>query len=157
RPHTSPLSLHDALPIYRVTFDDGKLYVEAFASGEIDATLADGRVKTARIPSLPEAQELTSWKLSVEDWRPGDSDTETDVSYSEHTLDSLVPWTEIDGLEDVSGIGDYSTVFELDHDWAPGLNTILLRLGQVSDTFHVWVNSQRVAAVDMLSDEIDIS
>ncbi len=141
----------------RVAFDDGKLYVEAFASGEVDATLADGRVKTARIPSLPEAQELTSWKLSVEDWRPGDSDTETDVSYSEHTLDSLVPWTEIDGLEDVSGIGDYSTVFELDHDWAPGLNTILLRLGQVSDTFHVWVNSQRVAAVDMLSDEIDIS
>src|SRR5699024_12714789 len=97
------------------------------------------------------------WQLAVEDWRPGDSDTETDVSYSEHTLDSLVPWTEIDGLEDVSGIGDYSTVFELDHDWAAGLNTILLRLGQVSDTFHVWVNSQRVAAVVMLSDEIDIS
>src|SRR5690625_3554764 len=141
----------------RVAFDDGKLYVEAFTSGEVEATLAGGKVKTAHIPTLPEAQELTDWKLSVEDWRPGSSDTETDVSYSEHTLESLAPWTEIDGLEDVSGIGDYSTVFELDHEWAPGLNTILLRLGKVSDTFRVWVNSQRVTAVDLLSDEIDIS
>ena len=48
-------------------------------------------------------------------------------------------------------------MFELDHEWAPGLNTILLRLGKVSDTFRVWVNSQRVTAVDLLSDEIDIS
>src|SRR5699024_12872682 len=47
----------------RVTFDDGKLYVEAFASGEVDATLADGRVKTARIPRSEErrvGKECTS-------------------------------------------------------------------------------------------------
>jgi hypothetical protein len=100
-----------------------------------------------------QSQQLSSWHLTVEDWRPGASATETTKLTQELGLTSLKPWTEVPQLEDVSGIGRYTTAI----NWGgkPGTD-VLLDLGAFFDTARVYVNGRALPPVNLNNPRISI-
>ncbi|HEX2313881.1 MAG TPA: glycosyl hydrolase [Thermomonospora sp.] len=123
-------------------------------AGTYATVLSDGRTVRAEIGEVPAPIDLGSWTLDVEDWRPGPSPTETVTETHRVTLDALKPWTEIPGLEDVSGIGRYRTTVTLGRDWSRR-HGAYLHLGEVTDTCRVTVNGRRLPAVDQLNPVVD--
>lgn len=136
-----------------VRFSDGALVVRASAPGNYATTLSNGRTVHTEVGDLPAPRTLTTWDLHVEDWRPGDSPTETALVRHELTLDELRPWSEIAGLEDVSGVGRYRTTVDL-ADW-DGSHGAYLDLGEVTDTAVVKVNGEEVP-VDVVNPVVDV-
>ncbi|MFB9311152.1 hypothetical protein BJY17_003032 [Agromyces hippuratus] len=127
------------------------------APGRFSVRFADGRTATATVKALPAPIELTSWTLSVEDWQPGASPTETAKPVVEVPLSGLVPWSAIPGLADTSGIGRYTTRVKLGSDWKTSGAGIRLELGRVVDTFRVRVNGKLVEDRDLTDSTVDIS
>ncbi|WP_262852822.1 glycosyl hydrolase [Mumia quercus] len=121
------------------------LVVRASAAGAYSVALSNGRTRTARVAAVPDPVELTSWTLVVEDWRPGRTPTTTDTVRSVHRLETLVPWTEVPGLEDASGIGRYTTTVTLPRTWDRTVGAYL-DLGAVLGTYAVKVNGRAVVA-----------
>ncbi|WP_326818468.1 glycosyl hydrolase [Streptomyces sp. NBC_01762] len=129
--------------------DGGRLEMRAAAAGTYTTTFDDGRSTNTVIGALPQPVALTSWTLTVDDWRPGVSATET--AHEQHVvqLDALAPWPKIPGLEDVSGVGRYRTTVVLGDDWSEE-HGALLHLGGVFDTFRVLVNGRELPPLDQL-------
>jgi hypothetical protein len=106
--------------------------------------------------SLPDTVTLTDWTLSVISYQPGDEANET--SYEEITGTSLgedlVPWTEIDALSGVSGIGTYRSVVTLPDTW-PASTSAYITFDSHSDTIRVRVNGIELSPVDQLAMKVD--
>lgn len=122
-------------------------------------TLSDGRVFELKSTGhLPAETILHHWNLTVEDWQPG-PDLKKNYSsvftYHEYTLDNLIPWYNISGLENTSGIGIYNTKF----NWSPDLGTAgaYLDLGAVLMTMRLWINDKWVGPIDVQNAIVDIS
>lgn len=130
------------------------LVLRTSTAGEHTVT-ADGRTSTLSVDRVREPLPLASWDLAVEDWQPGSTPTETVRPVRRVHLDTLVPWSQVPGLEDVSGVGVYSTVVDLGSDWS-GADGAVLELGEVNDTFRVTVNGRRVAPCDVLDTAVDV-
>ncbi|KAI8305015.1 hypothetical protein K4K59_012523 [Colletotrichum sp. SAR11_240] len=100
---------------------------------------------------------LSSWHLSVNSYRPSaDNDTlEGEVATIDvGQLDSLRPWTNISGIEHLSGVGTYSTSFE----WVVDDQTaVTINFGTVLNTLRAWVNGKQLAPVDPTDAVADIS
>ena len=135
----------------------GELIVQSDSPGVHDVTLSTGITKRVRIAQAPGASELSDWQLVVDSWQPGADGQQT--AHVEHrmNLSGLLPWSSIGGIEDVSGIGTYSSTFTLDKTWQPDSAGVVLSLGKVVDTFQVWVNSSLVAHRDLTDTDLDIS
>lgn len=131
------------------------LVVRASTAGQVTTTLADGSLARSTVNRVHQPMDLTSWQLEVEDWQPGPGPTETVRTARSVRLDALVPWSEIAGLEDVSGVGRYRTEVTLGHDWDTG-DGALLELGEVNDTFRVTVNGHGVRTCDVLDTTVDL-
>jgi hypothetical protein len=114
-----------------------------------------GATSTVRVDAVPAPLALTSWDLSVEDWQPGSTATETIRPVRSVRLDALAPWSQVAGLEDVSGIGVYTTTVDLGDDWTPAQGAVL-ELGEVNDTFRVRVNGRPVPPCDVLDTSVDV-
>lgn len=136
--------------------EGGRLLVRSTAAGEVLTTLAGGTTVRTTVERVREPIELTSWDLEVEDWRPGSSATETDRTVHRKHLDGLVPWSEVSGIEDASGVGRYRTVVDLGKDWKKPVDGALLELGEVTDTFRVTVNGEPLPASDVLDTTVDL-
>ncbi|WP_182525357.1 glycosyl hydrolase [Nocardioides dongkuii] len=135
---------------------DGKRVVlRAAAAGAHSVTLASGRVVRTSVDRVREPVVPTSWELSVEDWQPGATATSTVRPVRRTTLTTLAPWSQVPGLEDVSGIGRYRTVVDLGRDWTDE-DGALLELGEVNDTFRVTVNGDRLPPCDVLDTTVDL-
>jgi hypothetical protein len=134
----------------------GTLALRATAAGTYTTKLATGRTVRTTISAVPAAQTLSSWTLKVEDWKPGATATETEKTVHTVALDALVPWTEIPGLEDVSGIGTYTTTVDLPKTWSAA-NGAFLDLGGNFDTARVIVNGHRLDPVDLLDPVVDLA
>jgi hypothetical protein len=119
------------------------------------AVTTSGGTTTLTVERVGAPIALTSWDLAVEDWQPGSSATETVRPVRTFHLDALAPWTQVAGLEDVSGVGVYTAVVDLGDDWAPA-DGALLELGEVNDTFRVRVNGRRVPPCDLLDTTVDV-
>jgi hypothetical protein len=112
------------------------------------------------IGAVPPALDLTrvKWHLVAEDWQPanpyaatlGTAAAQTRKERVELDLDGLKPWPEIPALQNASGIGTYTTTFEL-----AATKSAVLSLGEVFDTFTLTVNGVAVP-IDQLSAEADI-
>ena len=59
------------------------------------------------------------------------------------------------GLEDVSGVGRYTTTVGLGRDWTAEDGAVL-DLGDVKDTFRVTVNGKEVGPCDWLDPRVDV-
>ncbi|MBV2362278.1 glycosyl hydrolase [Streptomonospora nanhaiensis] len=138
-----------------VRVDERGARVRAGAAGTYRTVYAGGRTVSTEIRSVGEPRELTRWRLEVEDWRPGSSATETEVRTHTLDLDGLAPWTELDGLADVSGIGRYTAEFDLGKGWTGGYGAYL-DLGAVTDVFRVTVNGKDLPPCDQLDTVVDL-
>ncbi|MFS8204030.1 glycosyl hydrolase [Streptomyces sp. CWNU-52B] len=138
-----------------VRFTEAGLTLRATAAGTYRTVLSQGRAVSATLKDVPEPTELTSWRLRVQDWRPGASATRTTVVTHDLTLDALVPWSQIPELADVSGIGRYRTTVTLGRGWTGG-HGARLELGAVTDTCRVTVNGHRLDPVDQIRPVVDL-
>ncbi|KAH7353831.1 secreted protein [Plectosphaerella cucumerina] len=138
--------------------DDG-LFLRSNQSGTYTTELSTGSSVETVIDSIPAVVELGSWSLSVESWGPTDDilSPETVKTRSEHTLSTLVPWTEIDGLADVAGIGNYTTSFDLPSSWDATAHGAFLAVPKFIGSLRVFVNGLWLGPVDQLGVEFDIS
>ncbi|KUI55677.1 hypothetical protein VP1G_03003 [Cytospora mali] len=120
-------------------------------------TLSDGTHYTLDSIALLPSLELGPWNLTVQDWQPG-PDPKTNYSsvftYHHVTLDELIPWYNISGLQNTSGIGTYTTQFT----WLPNNATAgaFLDLGPVFNTVQLWVNDQLTGPIDVTDAVVDI-
>ncbi|TQM63688.1 glycosyl hydrolase [Humibacillus xanthopallidus] len=137
-----------------ISYVDGRLVARATTGGTCTTVLADGRAVRTTVPAVPAPLALTRWDLSLEDWQPGSSATDTTVATRTTVMDGLTPWTNVSGLEDVSGVGHYSAAVELDDSW-DGVGAYL-DLGAVFDTFRVRVNGRDVPTRSVLSTRVDV-
>ena len=121
--------------------------------------LSDGRTIVLNATnSLPQATVLGPWNLTVQDWQsnPNPWNNYTSIyAYHQYTLDTLIPWYNITGLANVSGIGTYTTTF----DWNPTLGTAgaFLDLGSVFMTARLWVNNQTTRPLDVDDPVVDVT
>lgn len=133
-----------------VRYDEGRLLARATAAGNYTTTLSDGRAVSTVIGPVPAPIPLTSWQLEVDSYLPGATVTETVTQRLHASLDALAPWPAIPGLEDVSGVGRYTTTVDVDVLGA------YLELGEVFDTARVTVNGHRLPPVDLLNPVLDL-
>lgn len=139
--------------------------VLAGKSGTYTTTLSNGRTMSNRVKGVPEPLDLTNavWQLTVEDWQPanpysttfGVEATKTVKTTSTMTLQGLKPWPAIPELHNVSGIGSYTTTFDLPGSWNSNSGA-WLDLGEVFDTFQLTVNGAAVP-VNQLSGQVDVA
>lgn len=120
--------------------------------------LSDGRFFTSESSThLPSSFELGPWNLTVQDWQPGPdpwTNYSSTFAYHQLVLQELIPWYNMTGLENTSGIGTYETQFT----WAPNNATAgaFLDLGPVLNTVRAWVNNQWTGPIDVTDAVIDI-
>ena len=152
-----PAQLHaiatTALDVLR---EPGKLVARADTAGSHTVTLGDGRTVAAKVDRVRDPVVPSSWRLEVEDWQPGATATETVKPVRTAELTTLVPWSQIPGLEDVSGLGRYTTQVDLGSDWTDR-DGAWLELGEVTDTFRVTVNGVAVGGCDPLHPRVDLA
>jgi len=95
----------------------------------------------------------------VTSYEEGDAPTVTDhVDLGEFEVpvveEKLATWDEIEGLESISGIGNYTTEIDID-EWSDGANAVL-HLGDLFGTYRVSVNGEQLPPHSQL-DTSDIS
>jgi len=127
-------------------------------------TLSNGKSVRTAIRSVPPPRDLTraKWRLSVEDWQPahpydttyGAAAAETRKTKIELDLDVLKAWPEVPQLQNVSGLGTYSTTVDMPAGWNSA-NGAMLNLGEVFDSFTLAVNG-RAVSINQLSAAADI-
>ena len=165
----------------KVLNKNGTLAVRASKSGTYTTALSDGSSYATTV-RVPDAQELTGWKLKVEDWTQGDKvyreetrDTtiyqdgkrvparvttreakfETNKNIIDTELFTLKTWDNIPEIaKDVSGIGYYSTSFHWDASKADGA---YLDLGAFPQSAVVTVNGTQGDPVNVMNPVVDIS
>ncbi|WP_141014665.1 glycosyl hydrolase [Nocardioides sambongensis] len=129
-------------------------------AGSIPVTRTGGRTVEVEVDRVVAPITPTAWTLEVEDWKPANEADPTDLRTTkethETTLDALGSWSQVEGLEDVSGIGRYRTTVELDKDWKRHEDGAFLELGEVNDTFRVRVNGELLPALDPMNPTIDL-
>jgi alpha-L-rhamnosidase/Glycosyl hydrolases family 2, sugar binding domain len=120
------------------------------------------RITPVSDTSTPKDLTAGHWRLSVEDWKPaanygatGAQATETKKDVVQLDIDGLKPWTEIPQLQNVSGIGTYTSTIDLPANWKP-TSTATLRLGEVFDSFQLTINGKLVP-INQISATADIS
>jgi hypothetical protein len=134
-----------------------ELRVRATSPGAYTTILSDGRSVDSTIGELPTSRTLSGWHLSVEDWQPGDTATETVKVPHELDLDSLRAWPEIPEMRDVSGVGRYTTRVELGSEWTGADRGARIELGPIFDSVRLEVNGRSAGYVDPDNPAIDIS
>ncbi|MET0469176.1 MAG: glycosyl hydrolase [Aeromicrobium sp.] len=133
--------------------DGSKLVIRSTTAGTYATVLGDSRTKRTTIGEVAAPRQLTSWSLEIEDWQPGSTPSTTRKVVTTRQLSALVPWLEVPGLEDVSGIGRYTTT--IDGDGAKGSGAHL-DLGSVLGSFRVFVNGKQVPGTNPLDTVVDL-
>lgn len=164
--------------------DGSSLIARSYVSArQATLSLSDGRNLTLRAPrpataTVPAAEiKLGPWHLTVQDWLPNPApwtNYSSVFAYHYVVLDELVPWYNISGLEDVSGVGTYVTEFMwplessgLANSSAGNISSVsgeagqrvagaLLDLGPVLNTVRLWVNGEWTGPVDVWDAVVDI-
>jgi hypothetical protein len=128
-------------------------------AGHYETTLSNGRKARTTAPELPDAMQLATWDLRVDDWqpaRPGQRSDET--NHVEWTFDdvALKPWSAIPEIADASGIGTYTATVTLPKGWKRA-DGAYLDLGPVGrGSFRVRVNGASIGVANQLSDVVDL-
>ena len=138
-----------------VGYDGDRLLARISEPGRYVYRLQDGTRRSKSVDRVPEVAGPASWHLEVEDWKPGASPDQTVVENHELELSTLQPWSEVPELQDVSGVGTYTTTVELPEQWGRRHGAVL-DLGAVFDTVALRVNGTRVA-LDMANPVADVS
>lgn len=106
---------------------------------------------------IPTPFALGNWTLIAESWTsPADSADITTVAAKVNTtynLPTLRSWPSITGLENVAGVGYYSTTF----NWASTSVGAIIDFGRVVHTLRVRINGVAIPVLDLTDASADIS
>lgn len=132
------------------------LFVRSNVSGTYVSKLSSGNTVKSTIGKIPAAIELGNWTLSVDDWQPTDDIYSADTVHVKHKLqlDTLEPWTSFPDLEDVSGIGTYSTSFDTS-SWPADAGAVL-NIPTFTGSFRLRINGKKLPPQDQLDTMFDI-
>ncbi|KAH8197840.1 hypothetical protein TruAng_007987 [Truncatella angustata] len=109
----------------------------------------------ANVP--PAVTTLGPWNLAVDAYGPSDNNYNVKgeiTTINVGRLDNLVPWTNISRIEQISGVGMYSTNFDL---YSYDQTAILVYFGPILHTLRAWVNGHHLSPVDPTNPVSDIS
>ncbi|HHW00648.1 MAG TPA: hypothetical protein GXX36_14010, partial [Clostridiaceae bacterium] len=136
--------------------DDGNIAVRTQLKGEYTLNLSNGQSVIVKVEDdAEEERTIDNWTMVLESWKASSNPLETVKTKLEPiSMDTLVPWNEIEGLEDVAGVATYTAKFTLENGWDKG-HGALLSFDRVSDTMKLKVNGQPVE-VNQLSNCVDI-
>ncbi|KAF9261143.1 hypothetical protein L218DRAFT_961843 [Marasmius fiardii PR-910] len=135
--------------------------VRSFVGGSKQITLSNGRSQTVSL-SLDGApiQNLTGWQLNITSWEPPKDLSQVDSVLTPHPpinlTQGLVPWDQLDGHMNTSGVGTYTTSF----NWNHGQNSsvgVQLDFGVVVHTLKAWLNGVQLVTADPTHPIVDIS
>lgn len=97
--------------------------------------------------------ELTGWRVQVESWEPGDG-VEARLRSVDVRMERPITWDQHPELQDVSGIGRYTTTFQLSA--ADARQRIALDLGSVFGTARTGANGVPIRPADPLSPVVEL-
>ena len=106
--------------------------------------------------------ELTPWDLTIESWIPDPTNStsrSTVIPIPLGQQEDLIPWTQIPNMQNVSGVGIYSTSFTLPKDFSidPNRTAILIHFGPILNTLRAWINDKPLGPIDTADAQVDIS
>lgn len=110
--------------------------------------LPEGKITVPTEPKknmvCEKAITLKNWNLQAESWTEGKSalDTAKDVVRTVE-MEDPIPWTQISGLENTSGVGYYRTSIELEAGWEEGAGAYLAA-ENVEDCYQLKINGMDV-------------
>lgn len=128
------------------------LVLRTSEDGNLVTEFSDGSTSVTRVSGVAAAQRLDAWTLQAQTWSPGENaytTTKTDREAFALTADAngvLGSWRSITAPVDLSrssGLGAYTTTFELPRSWARA-DGAYLDLGDVLDTAQVTVNGVEI-------------
>jgi hypothetical protein len=123
-------------------------------------TLSNGKQVKISGTDVAKPSTLPNWTLTAEHWEApsniSDVDTVAVKHNTTHQLTSLVSWTEIEALRNVSGLGYYSANIT----WPPtghgSADGAYLILPAISHAARVYVNGQKAPAFDHSTPQVDL-
>ncbi|KAL0565735.1 hypothetical protein V5O48_016289 [Marasmius crinis-equi] len=135
--------------------------VRSFTAGARQITLSNGETRSFDFSLESESiRELTGWQLNITAWTPPEDLTQVESVLVPHPpinlTQGLVPWDQLDGHQNTSGVGTYVTTFE----WAQGADSsvgVQLDLGSVVHTLKAWVNGAELPTADPTRPVVDIT
>lgn len=140
------------------------LVLRVTENGEFVTELSDGSRRVTSVEGLEPARRLDGWTLQAQTWSPGENEYTTakaDLAPFSLTADGdgrLAPWrtitTPVD-LSRASGLGTYTTTFELPESWKES-DGAYLDLGDVLDTAQVTLNDLPVTVNQSDRGRIDL-
>ncbi|EYB29127.1 hypothetical protein FG05_13859 [Fusarium graminearum] len=127
-------------------------------------TLSNGQTK--KVPAMSSSDkkkllniDISNWNLTLESWVPGPDETKSASIKKAMNLGiqkTLKPWSEISGAQNVSGVGTYTTTFQVPQ--VPSKDSIVvLQFGPVLNTIQAWVNDKQLPAIDIYDAQVDVS
>jgi len=132
--------------------------------GNYDVTV-NGMNYTGTVAAAAAAQTLTQWDLTVTSFQPGANAklANTDENYDPTQVDKVVldtihldglkSWQEIEGLQTISGRGQYDTTFTV----TGNVDGAMLDLGETYDAIlAVYINGQLAPVADQFNRVIDL-
>ncbi|KAJ5440168.1 uncharacterized protein N7458_011166 [Penicillium daleae] len=136
-----------------------ELYVSASKDRQ-SLILSNGKSVSISGTNVSEPSKLSNWTLTAEHWEApsniSDVDTVAAKHNTTHDLSSLVSWTEIEALRNVSGLGYYSTSIS----WPPtghrSADGAYLILPAISHAARIYVNGQKVPPIDFSAPRVDL-
>lgn len=140
----------------------GGLRARVTSPGTYQAVLDNGQSVSAQVGSVPAAPAIQSWAVTIEDWQPADpggvesAAIGTTKVIHHQTLTSLTSWQNIQGLEDVSGIGTYTATITLPDNWRTADGSYLSLGSTGAGSAHVSVNGEDLGPVNQISPVIDL-
>jgi hypothetical protein len=141
---------------------NGDLLLKATQTEEHTVRLSDGALISLRADGVQHRQRIQDWSLTINAVEAPSSGSILFRDSSWKTVGTLKlgsnlrPWREIDAsLEHVSGIGSYTGTFQLNKGWNAGGGAYLY-LGDVDDSFTVFINGNQLPPQDPSESRIDL-
>ncbi|KAL0568327.1 ubiquitin-specific protease ubp1 [Marasmius crinis-equi] len=146
--------------VFASIIHDGTIEVRSFIEGERSIALSDGRLAIVDIALEGETpRELSDWQLNITKWEAPEDLSQVNsvlVPQSPINLSRLVPWDELEGHMNTSGVGTYITTFEWNHSPNSSVG-VMLDFGVVVHTLKAWLNGAQIATVDPTHPVTDVS
>ncbi|RFU24424.1 hypothetical protein B7463_g11914, partial [Scytalidium lignicola] len=136
-------------------------HIEAWIGDGSESTISLSNGKTITSQQLNSCSQtlptfdVGPWDLTMEIYGPSSNLTvlSSITTANIGRLPSLLPWTKITSLKEVSGIGIYVASFQ----WSEDNLVAIINFGFVANTMRAWVNGILMPPIDPANPELEIS
>tara|TARA_Y100000782_G_C10187640_1_gene267745 strand:+ start:4701 stop:7835 length:3135 start_codon:yes stop_codon:yes gene_type:complete len=151
---------------------DGNAWAYSTVAGKFNIEKVNGETQTVKLNKPKKNIAFDSWELNIESFGPAQANAKTyttkvtELHVGEVTLQSWsamdMPAAElqkagVDSSAHLSGIGHYTSQFELPTNWSEN-DGLILQLEHLDDMITaVEINGHQITAIDPLNSQLDIS